>query len=637
MDREAQADVGTTLLDTAIEQGLDLEHLCGGNGLCGTCKVVVDDGADRLSPPSDADEVLLESSEREAGYRLSCQATVQQAGSLDVTIPTASSGAGSLVLTEGLTIDIDLDPAVQHYHVTMPEPTIEDNIADRERLFTALEREYDLDLQDIDLNAQQDLPDTIRAESHDGELHVTAIVYDEREVIDLRPGVTSQRYGLAVDIGTTTLAVYLLNLETGEIEGISSMLNPQRDHGEDIMTRMRFVRRHDRGRERLQAAIIDGINESIDELVGEADIDPSRIYEVSFVGNTAMHHLFLGIDPDRVAGSPYIPANHAPITVKARDLDIDINDAGYLYWLPISGGWVGPDKLAVLLVSDHHNTDETVVCIDIGTNGEVSVSTGDRLLATSAPAGPALEGGELTDGIRARPGAIDHISFDTETLEPAIETIDDEPPLGICGSGVIDAIAGMFKVGLIDRRGQFTEAAESTRRVRSRDDGSLEYVLVERSNAGVERDIVLTQGDIRDVQMAKAAIQAATRVLLDEVDCEEIDRLVVAGGFGNYIDPAAARTLGLYPDVPTESIMSLGNGAGIGAQLALLDRSARESAVELIEAIDYFEIAGTDVFRNNFLQAMYLPHQDLSFYPLVQGEVEADRELIEVEDPANLG
>lgn len=634
-DESVDAREGESLLDAAERADVGIESLCGGEGLCGTCTVVVESGQACLSAPTDADERLLSESQLDRGYRLSCRADIASncaADELRVRVPSVSRETGGIVLTEGREIDVDLDPAVKHYHLELSVPTLEDNLADRERLLAGLETAYDIRPETIDYRLLRALPNRLREgerddtdDDRDAFLEVTATVYADQELIDVRAGVHEDRYGLAVDIGTTTIAVYLVDLQTGEVEAVSSRLNPQTTYGGDVMSRVRHSRNEPDGLTTLQESIVDGVNECIDSVTLEADVDPEDVYEAVFVGNTAMHHLFLGIEPSYVAGSPYVGANHAPIVVKAREVGIEINPAGYLSWLPISGGWVGPDKVSVVLVAGHYRDPETTVCIDIGTNGEISVGNDEALWTTSAPAGPALEGAEITHGLRAQEGAIEHVRIDPESFAPEWEVIGDAPPAGICGSGVIDAVAQLFEVGVLDRRGKFREAVLGSDRVRRNEHGVLEFVLVEADAAAIDSDVVLTQNDVREIQMAKAAIQAGTLVLLDELDIETVDRVVLAGGFGNYIDPESARTIGLYPDTPIEAVESLGNAAGIGAKLALLDRDAREEAERIVDRTEYFEIAGTDAFRDSFMASMYLPHRDLDRYPRVTARIEAER------------
>lgn len=631
-DAVVAVDPDTSLLEAAGRAGVPVDSLCGGEGLCGTCAVDVEGGTNHLSAPTDAERTHLGAERLDDGRRLSCRCRVDTPGAVDVSIPLESRSEGALVLTGGTEVEVDLDPAVTHHHVAVEPPSLADPRSDRSRLLAALEAAYDLEVSAIDPAVLESLPRTLRAQETDTGLSVTAIVHDATELIDLRPGPDDALYGLAVDVGTTTLAAYLLDLRSGATVAVASALNPQREHGEDIMSRMRYCRNHDDGREDLQAAVTAGINDLVDDLVDSAAIDRERIYEAVLVGNTAMHHLALGIDPTHLAGAPYVPATDVIVARKARDLGIDINPAGYCTWLPVSGGWVGPDAVAVALVAGHHDdADRTTVCIDIGTNGEISVAADGHTVATSAPAGPALEGAELTCGVRARPGAIDHVDVDPETFAPSVSTIDDAAPVGICGSGVIDAVAACLRAGVVDHRGTFTDAAAASDHVRELPSGELAYVLVPERASATDAPIELTQNDIRDVQMAKAAIQAATRVLLDELDVDTVDRVVVAGGFGNHIDPRAAVDVGLYPDVPDDAITSLGNGAGVGAKRALLERGARVEAERLVDEIEYHEIAGTDAFEAHFLAAMYLPHQDLDSCPRVKARLEAQNPPAEVE------
>ncbi len=624
--KSVDVEPDTTLLDAAENAGVSIEGLCAGNGRCGTCKAIIGDGEEHLSEFAKAEEQTLSSEQRENGYRLTCRARVTEPGNVDVTVPPDSQKTAGIVLTEGQELEYAIDPPVKKYHVDLPTPSLSDNVADYERIGEALEETYDLSLDAVDHEIQRELPNRMREQEVEDRLEATATVYEGEELIDVEPGLSETAYGLAIDLGTTTVATYLVNLKNGETEAISSQLNPQTKQGGDIMTRMRYTRRNDDGREELKAEIRDGINETIEEVVREADVDPSNIYESVFVGNTAMHHLFLGIDPAYVAGSPYVAAREAPYKVKARELGIDINESGYVYWLPVSGGWVGPDKVSVLLVSGHYKEPETTVCIDIGTNGEISVGNDEEMLVTSAPAGPALEGAELRYGVRAQAGAIETLVIDPETLEPTYETIEDEPPNGITGSGVIDALAQLFMVGIVDQRGKFRDAVLDHERVRENDE-ELEYVVAYAEEAALAEDIVLTQNDIRSIQMAKAAIQAGTRVLMSELDIENPDRVLMAGAFGNYIDKESAMTIGMYPDIDPDDVVSLGNAAGVGAKLALLDSDRRAEAERIVDEVEYFEIAGTDVFQDNFMQSMYLPHEDFDLYPHVKEKVRASRKL----------
>lgn len=628
--RQTAAPVDSTLLAAADAADVGIEHLCGGNGRCGTCAVDIEAGTEALSPPSDTEVSVLSADRCADGRRLACRCTIEAPGTIDVAVPPRSQTDGEVVLTEGVTLDVDHDPAVEQYRIELDRPSLEDTVADRERLLGALADGYDLDLAGIDHELQRRLPDVLRA--GEGEtVELTATVYDDETVIDVHEGTIRERYGLAIDVGTTTLAVYLIDLTTGTKAAVASAVNPQTGLGEDLMARMRHCRNADDGREELQALVVDGLNDLIDEVIDAAGISRRSVYEAVAVGNTAMHHLVLGYDPTHVAGSPYVPARQASVTLPAREVGLELNPAGRLHWLPVSGGWVGPDKVAVMLAAEHVDDDGVTVCIDIGTNGEISVATPEGVRTTSAPAGPALEGGELTCGVRAKSGAIDAVEVDPETFAPTVHTIDDAPPIGICGSGVIDAIAACFVAGVVDRRGTISDAAAATDHVVELDDGELAYVLAPADAAATDEPILLTQNDIRDAQMAKAAIQAATRVLLEEAGDPSVDRVVVAGGFGNHIDVRSAIDVGLYPDVVPSAVESLGNGAGAGAVWALLDREARERADAIVAEATYHEIAGTDAFEAQFLEAMYLPHQRFETCPRVKDRIESARPTVDVE------
>ncbi|AUX10159.1 ferredoxin [Halalkaliarchaeum desulfuricum] len=626
-DIDVEAEAGRTVLEVADGSDARIEALCGGNGLCGTCAVQIESGAENLSSVTDEEQSVLTEAQLDDGYRLGCRAVVE--GDVSVHVPASSRSEGEIVMTEGVEVDFDLDPSVRLYRLELAAPTLEDNTADRKRLFDALQEQYGIEVTSADRLATTELPSRIRAEETEGTLRCTAVVFGTEELLSVVPGTAQSAYGLAVDIGTTTVAVYLLDVRSGTVESVSSTLNPQRRHGGDIISRVQHSQKPG-GREELQSEIVDTINESIDEVTTEAGIEPDEIFEAVFVGNTAMHHLFLGIDASAVAASPYVPAMQASETVKARELNVEINDSGYLSWLPIIGGWVGPDFVADLLAAGILDRTETVVCIDIGTNGEIAVYDGETAWTASAPAGPALEGAEISHGMRAKPGAIEAVTLDPDTWEPTLEVIDDAEPVGICGSGIVDVVAQLFLVGAIDRRGRFVTPEDGRGRVRETDDGDREFVLVEATEANGDSAIVVSQEDVRDIQNAKAAIQTGTNILLSEAGIDDVDRLVMAGGFGNYLDPESAKLLGMYPQVGADQVEFLGNAAGYGAIYALLEEAAKAEAERIVEEVDYVELAAWDGFHDEFMEAMYLPHRDLDRYPDVKArleEVGVDRSL----------
>lgn len=615
LDRTIDVAAGTSILEGADAAGIDIEALCGGDGVCGTCAVVVEEGSHQLSPVTTDERAVLSESQIEHGYRLGCRATVED-GAVSVAVPAASRLESGIIMTAGRSLDIDLQPALRLYPMQVSQPSLEDTVADRERVFEELEREYDLTVSRCDRLALQNLPNTMRADTGGADTyHCTAAVFRGNELVAVFPGRRDSAYGIAVDVGTTTLAVYLVDLRTGEQVAVTSRLNPQRTHGSDIVSRVAFTQNDPDGRRVLQREIVEAVNEMVGAVIRDAEVARSDVLDAVFVGNTAMHHLFLGIEASPVAAAPYVPANHGILEYKARELGLEIHESGTLAWLPVIGGWVGPDFVADLLSANALDRDEPTVYMDIGTNGEIAVSTGDRMLAASAPAGPALEGAEITHGVQAKQGAIERVDLDPDTWEPDLEVIGGGPPIGICGSGILDAVAQLFLVGAIDRRGGLETPGVRDGRIRETSDGEREFLLVPSAETGIDEDIVVTQSDIREIQHAKAAIQTGTIVLLDVADLDAVDRLVMAGGFGNAIDPASARLLGMYPEARVDEVEFLGNAAGYGAQYALLDERARARSEAIVEAIEYVELAAVDGFHDEFMEAMFLPHHDLDRYP----------------------
>lgn len=623
---DAEIPEGETMLAAGESVGADIEALCGGNGICGTCAVEVQAGGDHLSPVNDTERDVLSADQLEAGYRLACQSEVH--GDVSVHVPPESRSQGAIIMTEGEAIEYELNPSVQLHHASFDAPTLTDHVPDRERVVAALNDQYDdVAIDDVDFHTLRRLPGLLRESEDDGRMRVAGTVFEETELLTVTPGRSRAAYGLAVDVGTTTLAVYLVDLLTGEVAAVSSRLNPQRDHGEDIISRVQYTVQEASGAEELQDEIIQGINRCIAEVRRTADIDFSDIVDAVFVGNTAMHHLFLGIEAGAVARSPYVPASRATIGVKARALGLNVNDAAYATWFPLIGGYVGADFVADLLAGHVLERAEPTLCIDIGTNGEMAVFDGEDAWVASAPAGPALEGAEITRGVRAKPGAIETVSLDPETWEATIEVIDDEAPIGICGSGILDVVAQLFLVGAINRRGRLIDPADGRGHIRETDDGDREFVLLTADEAGIGSDIVVSQEDIRAIQNAKAAIQTGANVLLEAAGVTTVETLVMAGGFGNYIDPESAKLLGMYPEVGIDQVEFLGNAAGYGAMYGLMNEDARRRADEIVTEVEYVELAAWDGFHEQFMQAMYLPHRDFDRYPSVRETIGAVREI----------
>ncbi len=625
---EVSTSSDATILELAEQEDIGIEALCGGEGVCGTCTVKVEDGDQNLSAVTDAERAVLSEDEINVGKRLGCEARIQ-GGHVSVFVPPKSRIEQAVIMTDGRSFDIERQPAARAYPLELEAPTLADTVADRERVVMALADEYDVTISTVDRRGLQSLPNKLRAGNDRETLRVTPVVYRDDHLLTVRPGHDTSTYGIAVDVGTTTLACYLLDLETGDRCGTASRLNPQMRHGGDIISRVEFAQRGSTEQATLHQEVAGAVEAMIEEVTAAAGISPEQIVDAVFVGNTAMHHCFLEIETTPVAVAPYVPAIHAGVEYPARDLDIPINESARCYWLPVIGGWVGPDFVADLLAAGVFERAGTTVYIDIGTNGEIGVSTDDRLLAASAPAGPALEGAEITDGVQAKPGAIERVSFDPETWAPEIEVIDGAEPVGICGSGLLDAVASLFEVGAINRRGRLPEPDGRSSHIRESADGDRRFRIVEAAESGTGEDIVVSQEDIREIQHAKAAIQTGTTLLLDEAGVESVDQLVMAGGFGNSIDPHSASLLGLFPETQVETVDFIGNAAGYGAMYALLDEGARETAASIVEEVEYVELATLDRFNDEFMEAMFLPHRDIDRYPSVKRRVEEPRDTIE--------
>jgi len=593
----------TNLLTAALELGEPIESLCGGKGSCGKCMVFIDTGIVNVSELTEIEKQILTEHEISQHFRLACM--TKAIGDIEVTVPEESRRKEQVILTQGRKIDFDIKPTVKQYSLVIPLPSLEDLLADKERLVKMLEQTYGLKNLVIDFLALKRLPTLIR--ENKGEIAVT--VWDEQEIINLEPDKAHKSYGLAIDIGTTTVVVYLLELDTGKLIGIESMTNPQVAFGEDVISRISYVINNLDGLQRLGDIILTGINSLIEQLTKKHKIDYNQIAEVTIVGNSVMHHLFLKITPEFIGRSPFVPVTSNSMTLKAKDIGIAINPSGYVHMLPIEAGFVGADNVGVLIATEIYNSPEVSLVIDIGTNGEIVLGNNEKLFSVSTAAGPALEGAHIKFGMRAAAGAIERVKID-ETFEPKYKTIGDEKPRGICGSGIIDIIAELFRVGIIEKNGRFADIDTSHLR---RTNKVKEYVLEWASNAAINTDIVITQKDVREVQLAKAAMYAGAIILMKRFGCTKLDRILLAGAFGNYIDKKSAMLIGLYPDCDLEHVNSVGNAAGEGAIMALLSKEKRKEATRIARSVEYIELTLEEDFEPEFMDSMYFPHRKDEF------------------------
>lgn len=611
--KKVSVSAGTTIFDAAKDAGVGVRSECGGKGLCGKCRVIVKDSK-ALSDLTEIERRFLQTSEVESGYRLACQARILN--DVKVIIPPESRVMFRKIQVVGMERPVRLNPAVKKFHITLPMPTLSDIRPDHDRLLDTLSSVMKIDNSEMEMDYEiyKRLPDIIRSSSFD----VTVTIWDNRRIISVEPGNTSNElFGFAVDIGTSKIVGYLVNLTTGEVLDVESVENPQIMYGEDIMSRITFAIAKPENLEILQKLVVDEINKIINEACRKTGISPQRIYEVVVVGNTAMHHFLLGIQPKYVALSPYVPAVKKQINVKAKELHVNINSFGIVTVLPIVAGFVGADAVADVLATGIHESDVLSLLVDIGTNTEVFLGNSEDLLSCSCASGPAFEGMHIKHGMKAVTGAIERVSI-SSNFEVKYKTVGNTRPTGLCGSAMIDAIAEMFKRGIINDKGSFNLQIKTSRLRKS--DGEVEFVIAWGHETATGKDITLTQHDIREIQLAKAAIFTGCSILMKRknVDEEKIDRVLVAGAFGNYINPESAKVLGLLPDVPINKIKFVGNTAIAGAKMALTSKEARKEANKISKKIRYLELAACPDFKEEFLNAIFIPHKNLNRFPSVR-------------------
>jgi uncharacterized 2Fe-2S/4Fe-4S cluster protein (DUF4445 family) len=604
-----------SILEAAKTLGIDLSSLCGGTGTCGKCKVRIEKGIEQLTSPTEQELKHLTDEEIKGNYRLACQ--VKPTKSIVVYVPERSRVGKQRLQTKGLEVPVKhMNPFVKKYFVELPKPTLHDHRSDEDRLLDTLHEKYDLSTDlNIDFEVAVDLASTLREE----DLRVTATVW-KNQIIDVQPGNISDRYfGFAVDIGTTKLAGFLINLNSGKVVAVSARMNPQIPLGEEVMTRITHqIMEGQEGVRELQKAVVSGINEMIEECCEKAKVNTNEIYELCFVGNTAMQLCFLGIYGRYVAYAPYPPVLRRGVNIRASRLGLKSHPRANSYFAPVIGGFVGADTVAVILATRMLESDEICMALDIGTNTEIALGNKDQVIVDSCASGPAFEGMSIKHGMRAATGSIERVSIDPNTLEVNYRTIEDKPPIGLCGSALVDVPAEILKAGLIDFTGRFVPSmAEKTNRLRKGSDGLWEFVIAWQPDTATDTDITITQGDVRELQKGKAAMRTGAGILMKRMGITEkdISKLYMAGAFGNYIDPENARTIGMYPELPLEKVTFVGNVAGTGSRMCLLSKEEREYAEKISKTVKYHELAADKDFQTEYLNAMYFPHKDLSKYP----------------------
>lgn len=622
--RRGRFPVGTPLLAAARTLGVDIDSVCGGRGLCGRCQIRQSVGefskhgiASRVENLSGRNEVEDRYDAKRGikpGQRLSCQARIL--GDLVVDVPRESQVHKQVVRKRPEVRNIELDPAIRLHYIVVDQPDMHNPSGDLERVLKALNEQWQIEELECDLRVLQGLQQALR----DGDWKITVAVHRGQVLTTAWPGFHDKAYGFAVDVGSTTIAAHLCNLFSGEIVASSGIMNPQIRFGEDLMSRVSYVMMNPDGAAELTATVREAVNTLFAEVAAEAGIHPDSILNATFVGNPIMHHLLLGIDPTELGGAPFALAANSGMTFWASEIDVtELNRDARVYVLPCIAGHVGADTAGVILSESPHLSDEMMLIVDVGTNAEIVLGDKHRLLACSSPTGPAFEGAQISSGQRAAPGAIERVRIDPQTLEPRFKVIgcdlwSDEAGFaketrktgvtGICGSGIIEALAELYLAGVIMSDGTI-DGAMAARTPRVQADGRTFAYVVSQG----EQTISITQNDVRAIQLAKAALYAGARLLMDRLEVDALDRIVLAGAFGSHIDVKYAMVLGLIPDCALDQVSSAGNAAGTGAVIALLNQKARDEISAVVRRVEKVETAVEPRFQEHFVDAMSIPHK----------------------------
>jgi len=604
---KAELDENLRLLANAL--GVFIRSDCNGDGTCGKCRVIIAEHGESLGELTYSEQDLLTEREIQEGYRLACQVHVKE--NLVVRIPEETGLRIRQVQSTGLERKMRLNPSAKKIHVRIPPPTLSDVLPDSERLVQTLKDSG----QPADLRIDSDLLPVLPRLLRECEWDVTAVLPTSGQVCALERGdTTSQIYGYAVDIGTSKLVGVLVNLVTGETLNTLFVENPQLVYGEDIMSRMSFAMKAQENSLKLRSSVLSAINQLLERSCAMVRITPGQVYELVIVGNSAMHHFLLGIESRYLALSPYVPALKGAIDLRAKDVGLLAHPHANVHVLPLIAGYVGADAVADVLASGMREADELSLLLDIGTNTELFVGSRSGIVSCSCASGPAFEGAHIRQGMKAVHGAIERVRVEPTKLNVEYEVVGEGKPVGICGSGILDAVAELLKCRVIDSKGRF-QKIDHKRLVEV--SGDRAFVLAWGDKTSTGDPVVITQRDIGEVQLAKAAIHAGCVVLMNRVGVKESDlkRVYIAGSFGNYVNPANAKLLGLIPEVPTEIIRFVGNTAIAGAKMCLTSVEARREAKAIGEQVRYIELGADPDFSKQFAASMYLPHQVPSLYP----------------------
>jgi len=629
--RRGKIKEGETLLEAARSLGVEIESICGEKKTCGKCKVQVEEGyfekygvdskMSNLTEWTPDETRMLSSAEKENKYRLSCLSRVQ--GELLVFVPEESRGGQQVVRKKAGKLKYKPDPVLKIFYIEMSAPTLHDPEDDFLRMAKAIKETYGREVGRVDIFCLKTMADTLRK----AKWKVTVFVWND-QVVRVVPGKVDRYYGIAVDIGTTTVAAYLTDMTTGRAVAVDSKMNPQVIYGEDVMSRITYAMQNPGvGLEKMNTAISNALNELIGSLVEEVGVTRDDILEMTLVCNTAMHHILLGLNPEHVGVAPFPTAMAPAMDIKARDTGLDINKSGNIHILANEAGFVGADNCGVLIAEEPYNSEETVLVIDIGTNGELLCGSKKLgVVSCSVATGPALEGAQIKFGMRAAPGAIEKVEIDSETLEPRYKVIGktdwhthihEIDAKGICGSGIIDVVAELFRTGIIDRGGRFSKHAPTKRLVKDPDTGQTEYILAYEPETSIGRNISITQGDVRAIQLAKGSIYAGAVIMMKRLGIDKLDKVILAGAFGSHLNQFSCMFIGMFPDVEIKNVYAVGNAAGDGARLVLVNGDKRREADEMARKVEYLELTVYENFERVFMEAMQFPHMTDSF-PSIQ-------------------
>jgi len=586
--RRTEVEPGETLLDAARQAGVDLNALCGGEGWCYGCKVRLATGS-ALSPVTVSEREALTPKQLAAGFRLACQA--EPRGDVRVDIPPESLAAQQRLQVEGQGADVQPDPVVAQVEVTVPPATLVDLRADTVRIRESIPRPG----LRFPVAVLRELSARLRQQDWSARLGVRG----DEAVAVVPPGVPL--LGLAVDVGTTKLAAYLVDLATGRTLAKAGAMNPQIAYGEDVISRISYTLEQEDGRATLQKRLIEALNALVALLCEQAGCSADQIAEAVVVGNTAMHHLFAGLPVKQLGHAPYVPAVSEPLEFPAHEVGLELAAGAYVYLPSNIAGYVGADHVAMALGTGAWETDRTWVALDIGTNTEVTVTRGGRICCCSCASGPAFEGAHIQDGMRAAPGAIERVRITDGRVH--LKTIEDRPPVGICGSGILDAVSEMVRTGIIDRKGAFRTGANGV----TFENGLPLFTLAAASTTGHGRPVVITRHDINEIQLAKAAIRTGVEILLSAVGAryDDIEAFVVAGAFGTYLDIGSSIRVGMFPPLPLDRFRQVGNAAGTGARQLLVSAARRRTALEIVSRVQYVELTVHPEFSGRYLKAIY--------------------------------